>query len=59
MKAFFWFVTGIVGGLALGHVIANDPRGRAVLDELDAGAKAFAAGVKDGYNGDSTRNGRG
>ena len=58
MKAFLWFVTGIVGGLALGHVIANDPRGRAVLDELDAGARAFAAGVKDGYTREDSRNGR-
>lgn len=58
MKAFFWFVTGIVGGLALGHVIARDPRGRAVFDELDAGARAFVAGVKDGYTGESPRNGR-
>lgn len=54
MKALFWFVTGVVGGLALGHVVANDPRGRAVLAELDAGAREFIDGVKDGYSASHT-----
>ena len=49
MKALFWFMTGIVGGLALGHVAANNPRGRAVLDVLDAGLRQFVGAVKDGY----------
>lgn len=49
MKALFWFMTGIVGGLALGHVAANTPKGRAVLDELDAGLRQFVGSVKDGY----------
>lgn len=50
MKALFWFVTGVVGGLALGHVVANDPRGRAVLAELESGAREFVEAVKDGYS---------
>ncbi len=50
MKALFWFVTGVVGGLALGHVMANDPRGRAVLAELETGARDFVDAVKDGYS---------
>ena len=49
MKALFWLVTGIVGGLALGHVMSQDPRGRALLAEFDAGAREFAEAVKDGY----------
>jgi hypothetical protein len=49
MKALFWLVTGIVGGLALGHVMSQDPRGRALLAELDACAREFAEAVKDGY----------
>ena len=36
MKALFWFVTGVVGGLALGHVVANDPRGLIQRVEIDA-----------------------
>ena len=50
MKALFWFVTGVVGGLALGHVIANDPRGRAAMKELETGARDFVEAVKDGYS---------
>jgi len=50
MKALFWLVTGIVGGLALGHVMSQDTRGRAVLAELDAGAREFAGAVKEGYS---------
>lgn len=50
MKALFWFVTGVAGGLALGHVMANDPRGRAILAELDNGAREFVDAVKDGYS---------
>lgn len=49
MKAVFWFVTGVVGGLALGHVMNNDPRGRAILAELDAASREFVDAVKDGY----------
>jgi hypothetical protein len=45
-----WFVTGVVGGLALGHVMANDPRGRAILAELDDGAREFIDAVKSGYS---------
>lgn len=50
VKALMWFVTGVVGGLALGHVMANDPRGRAILAELDNGAREFVDAVKAGYS---------
>ena len=49
MKALFWLITGVVGGLALGHVMNNDPRGRAILAELNAGTREFVDAVKDGY----------
>lgn len=50
MKALFWLVTGVIGGLALGHFMNNDPRGRAILSELDSAAREFIGGVTDGYN---------
>jgi hypothetical protein len=30
--------------------MSQDPRGRAVLAELDAGAREFAGAVKEGYS---------
>ncbi len=50
MKALFWFVTGVVGGLALGHVVANDPRGKAFLADADARLREFTNGVKQGFD---------
>lgn len=50
MKAFGWFVAGIVGGLALGHVLANDPRGKALLADVDARTREFVDGVKSGFD---------
>jgi hypothetical protein len=50
MKTFAWFVAGVAGGLALGHIVANDPRGKALLADVESRAREFVGGVKDGFD---------
>lgn len=49
MSKAVWFITGIIGGLALGHFASRDPRGKAILDEVDARATEFFGGLTAGY----------
>lgn len=50
MKSFIWFITGIVGGLVAGHLVANDPRGKALADDLAARVREFTDGAKQGFD---------
>jgi hypothetical protein len=50
MKAFVWFIAGIVGGLVAGHLIANDPRGRALTADVTARIREFTDGAKQGFD---------
>ncbi|PTW91712.1 hypothetical protein C8A06_1449 [Microbacteriaceae bacterium MWH-Ta3] len=49
MSKAVWFVTGFIGGLALAHFVARDPRGKALLDEVDARTTEFLGGLTAGY----------
>jgi hypothetical protein len=50
MKSFVWFVTGIVGGIVAGHLIANDPRGKALMVDVTARLREFTDGAKEGFD---------
>jgi hypothetical protein len=50
MKSFVWFVTGVVGGIVAGHLVANDPRGQALAADVTARLREFTDGVKQGFD---------
>lgn len=50
MKSFVWFVTGIVGGIVAGLVVANDPRGKALTADVAARLREFTDGAKQGFD---------
>ena len=50
MKSFAWFVAGVVGGLVAGHIVANDPRGKALLADVNVRIREFTDGVKEGFD---------
>jgi len=49
MRSALWFVVGIAVGVAAADRIRRSPRGRALLDGLDARAREFTDGIVDGY----------
>ena len=50
MKTFLWFTAGIIGGLVAGHLIAQDPRGKALVDDVTARLREFTDGAKQGFD---------
>ncbi len=49
MKKLLTFVAGVLSGLVLGRLIARDPRGAALFDEINARISEFTDGVSDGF----------
>ena len=49
MKGLALIVLGVLAGFVTAHLLARTPRGRIILDDVDAKATAFGAAVVDGY----------
>lgn len=50
MKSFVWFVTGVVGGVVAGILVAQDPRGKAMVADVTARLREFTDGAKHGFD---------
>ena len=50
MKSFVWFATGIVGGVVAGILVAQDPRGKAMVADVTARLREFTDGAKQGFD---------
>jgi hypothetical protein len=49
MKKLLWFLFGIAGGFVLAHFMDKDPRGHAVLEQVDARIAEFTDRMSDAY----------
>jgi hypothetical protein len=50
MKSFLWFVIGVASAVVGTFALSRSPQGKAVLDNLSAGADVFIDAMTDEYD---------